>query len=430
MFREELKQERNFLFLQGPLSPLYFQLGRKLKAEGFGVYRINLCAGDWFHWHGEDCVSFKGDVSEWPAFIENIIKDYSITDIILHGDRRLYHKIAIKIAKQNNLYIAVTELGILRPGWLTIEVNGLGLLSHFPNNPQYLLEQAARLPEPVSGKKYNYPFYQMALWDVSYNLINYFLFWLYPGYQRHTPYNPILEYSRAAFRLLGQKREDRKANQVIAKLVDSKIPYFVFPLQLNGDFQIRDYSSFSSMADATEVVLKSFTEHAPKHAHILVKQHPLDPGLDKLKSITLSLARKMNIEGRVHYVDGGDLDQAFKYSLGAVMVNSSAAIGAIDLNIPVKVLAPAVYDIPGLTFQGALDDFWESDFKPQRNIYNAFISVLKQSTQVPGALYGKEALKSAVNNIADKIIGKQLNQPSGYVEPPPRLAGNEDWFKT
>jgi len=425
---ETVEKKRNFLFLQGPLSPLFYRLGSRLKAEGFAVYRINFNVGDWLHWHGENCFSFRGGIEDWPDFIEKFIVDYSITDLVLHSDRRIYHRRAIEIAKRRDLYIAVTELGILRPGWLTIEVDGLGLQSHFPVDPEYLLQQAEILTEVENARKFSYPYYQMAFWDVSYNLINYFLFWRYPRYQRHTPYNPIPEYFYAALRLINEKKAAKHAEKVIKKLIVSQALYYVFPLQLNGDFQIRDYSPYKGMAEAIEVVLKSFSQHAPAQAHLLVKQHPLDPGLDKLEMVTLGLSEKLGIEDRVHYIDGGNLEGCYQYSQGAVMVNSSAALEAIDQGLSVKTLAPAIYDIPGMTFQGELDDFWVTGFRPRQEIVMAFVKVLKHSTQVPGALYGKAAIESAANAMAGKVIQKQLNQPAGYVEVPPRLSGNEGWF--
>lgn len=429
MPESSVSQKRNILFLQGPLSPLFSRLGTALKDKGCSVYRVNFCVGDWIHWHGDNSFSFKGKVGDWAAYFERIIAEYSITDLVLHGDRRIYHKIAIKIAKQKGIYIAVTELGILRPGMLTIEADGLGILSHFPNDPQYIMDRAAMLPEPFDGTKYTYPFAQEAFWIVSYNLFNYFLFWFYPGYRPHTRYNPILEYSWSALRLLRQRSTKRRAEKTIKKLVDTNAQYYVFPLQLNDDFQIRDYSPFDSMAEAIEVVLKSFSEHAPGYSQILVKQHPLDSGFNNLKLVTLKTASRMNVADRVLYIDGGDLKLAYKYSCGAVMVNSSAAIDALDQGIPVKNLAPAIYDMPGITFQGSLDEFWQTEVKPAKDIYSALIKVLKHSTQVPGALYGEEALDSAANNMSEKIIHKKLNQPVAYVQQPPRLSGNENWFK-
>ena len=58
--------------------------------------------------------------------------------------------------------------------------------------------------------------------------------------------------------------------------------YFLFPLQLSGDYQIRSHSPFLSMTMALEYVLTSFARHAPPDAILLVKEHPLDVGFPQL----------------------------------------------------------------------------------------------------------------------------------------------------
>ena len=50
---------------------------------------------------------------------------------------------------------------------------------------------------------------------------------------------------------------------------------------------------------------------------------------------------------------------------GAVTVNSTAGLGAIEMGLPTIVLGEAIYDMPGLTHQSALDAFWTA---PNRRI--------------------------------------------------------------
>ena len=45
---------------------------------------------------------------------------------------------------------------------------------------------------------------------------------------------------------------------------------------------------------------------------------------------------------------------------GFVTVNSSAGIEALESGCPVIAVSPTVYSIDGLSFQGSLDDFWNS----------------------------------------------------------------------
>ena len=59
----------------------------------------------------------------------------------------------------------------------------------------------------------------------------------------------------------------------------SHAPYFLFPLQLDADSQVRRYSPYSGMKEAIACVLTSFARSAPADTHILIRNHPLDNGL-------------------------------------------------------------------------------------------------------------------------------------------------------
>ncbi len=424
-----MTDERRILLLQGPLSSLYRRLGKALRAENCEVYRVNFSIGDWLHWRDSNAIDYRGSPEAWPAFIANLLDSKNITDLVLHGDRRYYHKVAIREAQARGIYVAVTELGLLRPGRLTLEREGLGLMSHFPAEPARILQLADQLPTPEESPAFTYPFAQMAAWDVSYNLLNFFLFWLYPGYRKHTPYNPLLEYSAAAYRLLKSRALNHAANKTINGLIDDAQAYFVFPLQLSGDFQVRDYSPFSSMQEVIELVLQSFASYAPKHSLLLIKQHPLDPGLDRLQREVDRLSRQYAIQQRVRFIDGGDLGRAFSHAKGVVLINSSAAMQALDSGISVKCLAPAIFDMDGLTFQGTLDDFWNFDYKPDEYLFRALVKVLKHTTQIPGGLYGEDALAEAVRHISQRLLRRQLNEPGAWETEPPRLnSKTAAWF--
>ena len=62
-------------------------------------------------------------------------------------------------------------------------------------------------------------------------------------------------------------------------LVRAATPFFLLPLQLGSDAQIRDHSRFDDMAGVMEFVMESFARHAPVEARLVVKNHPLDMGL-------------------------------------------------------------------------------------------------------------------------------------------------------
>lgn len=417
----EANTKKSVLFLQGPLSPLYRHIGTKLLAKECEVHRINFSLGDWLHWHDENCTSYRGKRSDWPNFISEFLQCHNITDLILHSDSRWYHKKAITAAHRLNIQISVTELGAIRPGRLTLEKNGLGLNSHFPDDPELILRRVEQLPSIENMTAYRHPFWIMALYDAAYNLINSLLWFVYPNFKRHTPHPPFLEYPSWIPRLLSEKAREKEANLCISKLIDENQSFYIFPLQLSGDFQIRTHSPYPSMCEAINEVLDSFSKSAPKHTKLLVKQHPLDVGLDKLKSHTLSQSKKLGISNRVIYIDGGDLQKACQASKGMITVNSTAGIEALQLYKPVKTLVTTLYDMPYLTHQGTLASFWNASQRPDPLYVNAFIKLLLNTTQIEGAIYGQAGIEKASHNICQRILKNSVSQPGGYTDTPPRI---------
>jgi capsular polysaccharide export protein len=70
-----------------------------------------------------------------------------------------------------------------------------------------------------------------------------------------------------------------------------------------------------------------------------------------------------------------------------VVINSTVGLSAIDHGKPVKTLGYAIYDMPGLTHQGELDDFWQNPQTPNRSIYESFHRELIERTQINGNFY-------------------------------------------
>ncbi|MCK7612102.1 capsule biosynthesis protein [Roseibium sediminicola] len=383
--------------------------------------RINFCAGDWIHWHGDGCSSFKGTPGDWPAFISDYLTSNHITDLVLHGDQRLYHRIAIEKARKLGIYIAVTELGALRPGWMTLERDGLSTLSHFPNDPDAIRKIADRAGAIDLSPRFPSSFWLQTGPDVLYNLANVFLKPLYPHYQRHTIYPPVEEYLRGAARLLRQGIRDRKAREVVAKVQAVGRPYFVLPIQLEGDFQLRRHSPYDSFTDVLETVFRSFARAAPYEAQLLLKSHPLDVGFETWPQVAAELANAHGLGERVHYLDGGGLAKPFEKASGIATLNSTAGLEALQAGLPVKTLVPAHFDIAGLTHQGTLDTFWSKPELPDAGLLAAYVTALAATTQVRGSIHNRDGVAVAAENMAEKIAARALNPLGAYVDPPPRL---------
>ncbi len=128
----------------------------------------------------ERLYQFQGAAIRMAGYIEDYLRKHEITDLVLHGDQRLYHRLAIEKAVQLGVYVAVTELGALRPGWMTLERTGLSTLSHFPSDPA-AIRRIAETAGPVDlSPRYPSSFWLQTAPDVVYNLTNVFLKPLYP----------------------------------------------------------------------------------------------------------------------------------------------------------------------------------------------------------------------------------------------------------
>lgn len=56
--------------------------------------------------------------------------------------------------------------------------------------------------------------------------------------------------------------------------------------------------------------------------------------------------------------------------------------------MPLKVMCNAFYDIKGLTYQGHLNQFWPSGFKPDMKLFTSFRLYLLTNTQINAVYYG------------------------------------------
>ncbi|WP_289036046.1 capsular biosynthesis protein [uncultured Roseibium sp.] len=412
---------RTFLFLQGPLSPLYKKLGTELLAAGCRVRRINFCSGDWLHWHGAGTTSFKNKTDAWPSHIAEFLEREGITDLVLHGDQRIYHKAAITEAKKRCIRVFVTELGLLRSGWMTLEREGLATLSRFPNDADAIRSISNRAGDidfaPLFPKS---PALEIVP-DVIYNLTNVFLKPLYPHYQRHTLYPPVLEYLRGAWRLSTGRRRDRLVRRQINALRPTGNPYFIFPLQLEGDFQLRAHSPYKSFAEVIETVVTSFAKNASAASQLVIKTHPLDVGFENWPALVAELKTRHQLAERIVFLNGGRLGDLFDGASGLVTLNSTAGIEAMQAGVPVKSLMPAHYDIEGMTHQGDLSGFWTSPERPDLGLLTDYLRAIAATVQVRGSIHNREGVEAAAKNMAQRILDLSVNEPGAFCPVPPRL---------
>jgi capsular polysaccharide export protein len=379
------------------------RLGRALAERGHAVHRVNFNAGDRAFWRLSGAIDFCGRLAEWPEFLDQVIVDNAISDVILFGDCRPLHRAAIRVAERRLLRIHVVEEGYLRPDWITFEEGGVNGYSALPRNPAWYFERACSLP--VWGDPPSVPgsFRRRAFEDVLYTLTSMAGMWRFPYYATHRPYHQLVEYAGWLRRLALKRRAERRAAAAIEALPTGPEPLFLFPLQLDCDSQVRVHSPFRAMHLAIEHILASFAGHAPPLARLVVKLHPLDSGLVDWAAITGHLAVELGIADRVTVLDGGDLGRLMERRPAVVTVNSTVGTLALASGLPVIALGKAIYDIAGLTYQGELKDFWSAPTPPDAELFDAFRRVLAARCLIPGSFFNEAGLTLAVNAAVDRL---------------------------
>ena len=404
---------RAFVFLQGPPGPLLYRLAGAMREKGVIVERINICAGDSVDWP-ERATNFRGRFRDWPVFFDNFLRKHRITDILLFGDCRPYHVSARRVAALRGIRTHVLEEGYLRPHWMTLELEGVNGYSRLRRDKEWFFEQARMLPPepflpPVTAS------FRRRVRDSARHYIAVHLGRLaYPFHRTHRPESPLMEALGWGWKYLESKARRKSADEVVGALKDR--PAFLLPLQLSGDYQIRNHSPFPDMPSAAAFVLESFAAHAPYDASLLIKAHPLDSSFFNWNRFIQRRARRLGIADRVHFLDGGDLDELAAKAEGMVVVNSTSATLALAAGTPVCTLGDAIYNIPGLTFDGHLDDFWTDPEPPLPGLYGAFRRVIVDRCLVRGGLASQSAVNTLVQSMTDKLCGKAIVQSAANQE--------------
>lgn len=378
-------------------------LGEALRTRGARVHRINLNGGDRADWLGE-AVDFRGRAARWPGYFGNFLERHGITDVLLFGDCRPLHRAAHGIAKLYGVQIHVFEEGYIRPDWMTLEPDGVNGHSALSRDPAWLIEHARFLPPVPVMPTITADFKRRARDSMRYFTHVALGRMRFPFYRSHRPVNYYWEGLGWLRKFALRKRRAAQAAEILNALEGRR--FFLFPLQLGTDYQIRTHSPFANMWGAAEYVIGNFARHAPADMVLLIKEHPLDSSFFNWRAFVAKQARKHGIEGRIAHIDGGDLDELVSRSLGMVTVNSTSGTLALSAGAPVYVLGSAIYDIPGITHQGKLDAFWKVPVAPERSVYEAFRRVLHDRCLVRGGLASESAVAVLVESATARLLGE------------------------
>jgi len=351
-----------------------------------------LNAGDRLGWRQTEGVPFKGPSSLWPQRLAELSSNY--TDIIVFGENGPYNQGVLSQAKNLNCAVWVLENGYFRPDWVTVERNGVNASSGLPRHRDAYATIAIAPRARRIGSILPHHVLNISLYHIAQALGRVF----YPRYV--TPYTqpPWLQcigHIRRYVWLRFQSRRECDAAQIA-----SRGPFFIACLQREGDAQLLRYSLYPDNTAFLAEVMTSFAAHAPAESRLLIKNHPLDPGLIDLANVTRCLAVERGIEGRVDFIDGGNLAQLCRASRGMVVNNSSAALSALGFHTPVKVMGSAFFDFEGLTDQKSLDDFWRDPQGPDAGLFTRFRSHVIARSQINGNYHEPRAIRPTADRLA------------------------------
>ena len=375
------------LLLQGPVGPFFRRFSEELQAHGTEVTKVNFSPGDDLFYRGNHVIRFRQPMDEWPHFFRSLLKDKQIDAIFLFGDCRPMHKQAVRIARERGISVWVFEEGYLRPNYITLERGGVNGNSSLPKDPDFYRKASKTLAIPSKPKPVGHTFAHSAVYAALNALALTFFWWRYPHYRHHRNINAFMQtfcWVRSFFRKVWYSTREKHLLTKVQKNWSSQ--YFFVPLQVHCDAQL-EHSPYGTIEEFIDDVISSFVDNAPPDTLLLFKHHPHDRPYRDYGRYLRKLSTSYHCTDRIVYVHDLHLPTLLKNARGVITMNSTVGTSALFHKTPVKTLGDAVYNMPGLTYQGELASFFQDPGTVDNELYHCFASWLQATNQVNGSFY-------------------------------------------
>ncbi len=393
--------------LQGPATPFFARLADTLLEQGHKVCKVNFCAGDTLFRTKATSVAFNRPLDEWDSFLGELLELHDIDRVLLFGDCRPLHMQAIAQLKQRSIPFFVYEEGYFRPNWITLEAGGTNAFSDLPRDPAWYIKQAKGVPVYADGNTVGGSLKIRAGQDMAYHLANITNALRFPHYRTHRPHGSHIEYLGWARRFPLLPWHERQAQHNFEQIQAHRRSFYLFPLQLDADYQIKVHSRFDGISQAITEVMQSFASHAAHNSVLIIKNHPLDTGLINYRSHIRQLATQLGLGMRVVFIDGGHLPTLLHHCTGVITINSTVGLSALYHGRPTIALGRSIYDLPGLCFQGPLNDFWEKGQPPAKKLFRAFRNTVIHRTQLNGGYYNARGIELAIAGSVQRLTQQE-----------------------
>ena len=385
---------KHVLLLQGPLGPFFRRLSRDLTASGARVSKVNFNGGDWF-FYPTGAIQFKGRMEEWPAFLAGLLIELKIDVILLFGDCRPIHRSVRELAERTGVQLGVFEEGYVRPDHITLEGGGINAYSTLPRDKNFYL--AYPVEQSSDPLKVGHVFWYATLWAILYYLVGSILKPSFPHYRHHRrlAVREMFPWLRGLWRKGYYRIKERHVQDRLMTEYSGR--FFLVPLQVYYDAQIRVHSNYPSIESFIHEVVSSFAKDADPELALVIKHHPMDRAYRDYTQLWESLSEGYGLQGRLIYVHDLHLPHVLPHARGVVVVNSTVGLSALLHDVPVKVCGRAIYDIPGITYPGRLKSFWKEAplHKPDPTVLQGFRSYLIEHTQLNGSMYKRLPVKGS-----------------------------------
>jgi capsular polysaccharide export protein len=378
---------KNLLMLQGPVGPMFDRIANWKKQHGGKVMRILFNNGDALFCRNKPAIKYQGNLIDWPLYLRKFLQQHGFDAVILFGQSRKYHTCAVAVCRALGIHLFVMEEGYIRPGYMTLELNGVNgystTLRHY--RVDTLTPIPANKPAPCSHHILRASFYA-GIYYVAMAVGKRH----YVSYQHHRDIRLLphfMHWSRNVFVKFFKSPSDSRRIAALGK----DAAYFFIPLQLEGDAQIANHSNFSDSTHFLQMVLRSFSIHAPASTYLVIKQHPLARGTLHAEQTVCEISERLAISARVIFVYEAHIPTLIKNSVGVVTINSTVGLQAIYQRKPLKVLGSAIYEKKRVTDSNSLNRFWRNPMQPDATEAALLYQDIKVLTQVPAAIYASRS---------------------------------------
>lgn len=378
-----LTEVTSLLLLQGPIGSFFDRITNWKKSCGHQVHRIVFNGGDALYCRKTAQVYYNGSLASWSGYLQSFIKDHAIDGVLLFGQTRVYHAIAIELCQSLGIPVFVLEEGYIRPGFLTLELGGVNSYSTSLRKFSRHATATSSLSPAQSGK---HEFFKCAMHAMAYYvaLVAYGHRFRQYQHHRHTSLTHYASYwiKTGLAKLISFKRDTKKL-QALAGVK----AYFFVPLQLDTDSQVTHHSPYNDCFEFLEQVMRSFSLHAPSGVVLVIKQHPLARGKWGVAKRVADAGWQLGITKRIIFIQDCHLPTLIRGAAGVVTINSTVGLQVITHGRPLKVMGQAIYESPGITDSQPLDFFWIKPLMPNPDKAKSLHHTIKIITQIPGTLY-------------------------------------------